>query len=249
MLKFHLTRVSKNSKTGPIPTVMISRQSCPPSCPLYAGGCYALGGNVRIHWNGVDDRGMSFDMLLDQIRSFPTNQIWRYAVAGDLPGVGEAISPFMLHRLTKANDGRRGYTYTHKNPYNANNSRCIAKANSSGFTINLSSNNVEQADECLALGIGPVVTLIPNDFGVGTVVTKHTGNKPVSVWRNTRTPAGALVVQCPAEYGNVQCANCGGGQGPLCWRSSRNFVVGFTTHGAGRFKANAHARKGLAVIE
>ena len=103
MLRFHLTRVSSNSKTGPIPTVMISRGSCPPSCSLYDHGCYARGGNVRLHWDRVDDRGMRFDDLLDHIRNLPRDQIWRYAVAGDLPGTGENVSPFMLQRLVSAN--------------------------------------------------------------------------------------------------------------------------------------------------
>lgn len=255
MLRFHLTRVSSNSKTGPIPTVMISRASCPPSCPLYDAGCYARGGNVRIHWDRVDDRGMKFDDLLAEIRRFPVNQVWRYAVAGDLPGLGESASPFMLQRLVKANEGRKGFTYTHKSPFNPTNATAIAGANRKGFTINLSSNNVEQADEYLRLGIAPVVTLIPDDFGGDEVTTtKAQGNKTVEktvrVWRNTRTPGGAMVVQCPAEYNeSVQCANCGGAQGPLCRRADRKFVVGFTTHGASKRKASNVARRGLPVLQ
>lgn len=254
MLRFHLTRVSSNSKTGPIPTVMISRSSCPPSCPLYESGCYARGGNVRIHWDRVDERGMRFDDLLDKIRHFPHGQLWRYAVAGDLPGTGESVSPFMLHRLVKANEGRKGFTYTHKNPLDPNIARAVKKANAGGFTINLSSNNVEQADEYLALGIAPVVTLIPDDFGASEVTTVRQINnkevsKTVSMWRSTTTPGGKLVVQCPAEYrDDIQCANCGGASGPLCQRVDRNFVVGFTTHGVSKRAASKVARKGLTVL-
>jgi ribosomal protein L34E len=208
-----------------------------------------------MHWDRVDDRGMRFDDLLASIRNFPENQVWRYAVAGDLPGIEENISPFMLARLVKANEGRRGFTYTHKSPHNPVNARAIQSANRKGFTINLSSNNVEQADEYLRLGIAPVVTLIPDDFGGDEVtITKAQGNKTVEktvrVWRNTRTPGGALVVQCPAEYNeNVQCANCGGSQGPLCRRADRNFVVGFTTHGFSKKKASNIARRGLPIVE
>lgn len=250
MLRYHLTRVSSNSKTGPIPTVMISRGSCPPSCPLYSGGCYARGGNVRLHWDRVDDRGMRFDDLLGHIRNFPHNQIWRYAVAGDLPGTGEKVSPFLLQRLVSANAGRRGFTYTHKNPLNPTIATAIAAANRRGFTINLSSNNVAQADDYLRLRIGPVVTLIPEDFGEDALtISKLTGKeKAVRRWRNVQTPEGVPVVQCPAEYNDsVQCANCGGSAGPMCQRADRSFVVGFTVHGVSKRKASDVA-KGLRVL-
>jgi hypothetical protein len=197
---------------------------------------------------------MRFDDLLEEVRKFPVQQIWRYAVAGDLPGLGEKISPFMVSRLIAANKGRRGFTYTHKNPHIENHARIIVNANRKGFTINLSSNNVEQADEYLRLGIAPVVTLIPDDFGQTEVtVSKPQGNKSVDktvrVWKNTRTPGGALVVQCPAEYNDsVQCANCGGAQGPLCQRADRTFVVGFTTHGASKRMASGIARRGLTIL-
>jgi hypothetical protein len=198
---------------------------------------------------------MSFDDLLEQIRNLPEGQLWRYAVAGDLPGKGETVSPFMLSRLVKANQGRKGFTYTHKNPHDANIARLVKKANQGGFTINLSSNNVEQADEYLALGIAPVVTLIPDDFGgeeVSTVkqVNNKEVSKTVSLWRSTTTPGGALVVQCPAEYrDDVQCANCGGASGPLCRRADRSFVVGFTTHGSSKRRASSIARRGLPVLQ
>lgn len=253
-LRFHLTRVSSNSKTGPIPTVMISRNSCPPSCPLYDGGCYARGGNVRIHWDRVDTKGMPFSDFLQKIRELPEGQVWRYAVAGDLPGHGENVSGQMLGMLVKANTGKRGFTYTHKNPNDPENAKAIASANKKGFTINLSSNNLEQADEYLRLGIGPVVTLIPDDFGTEQVTTervtaKGTAKKTVGVWKQTRTPGGARVVQCPAEYSAVSCATCGGPQGPLCGRARRQFVVGFTTHGSSKRKASEVARKGLPVLQ
>lgn len=255
MLRFHFTRVSSNSKTGPIPTVMISRASCPSSCPLYDAGCYARGGNVRIHWDRVDERGLPFADFLNVIRYLPHGQLWRYAVAGDLPGEGESVNPLMLQRLVAANRGKRGFTYTHKNPFNANVARCIKHANQNGFTVNLSSNNVQQADAYLALGIAPVVTLIPDDFGDNTVTTvRHIGNKAVKkttqVWRTTRTPSGKRVIQCPAEYNaDVSCANCGGADGALCGRVNRDFVVGFTTHGVSKRAASTVARNGLAVLQ
>ena len=44
------------------------------------------------------------------------------------------------------------------------------------------------------------------------------------------------VVRCPAEYREMSCAQCGDGS-PLCARSDRSFIIGFTAHGAGKAKA------------
>lgn len=255
MLRFHFTRVSSNSKTGPIPTVIVGRSSCPPSCPLYNGGCYALGGNVRIHWNRATEKGGTLEELVDHINRLPLGQVWRYGVAGDLPGNEETISPFMIGKLIAANQGKRGFAYTHKNPRDRHNARMIRRMNAHGFTVNLSANNLAEVDEYLALDIAPVVTIIPDDFGGEQVTTtKITGNKVVSktvgLWRTCRTPGGARVIQCPAEYNErVQCASCGGAQGPLCQRKDRDFVVGFTTHGAAKRKASEVARRGLTVLQ
>lgn len=234
-MKFGFTPASKNVKTGPIPTVIVGRDSCPPSCQLYNGGCYALGGNVRIHWNRVTQKGMSFDELLNKIDTIPSNQVWRYGVAGDLPGKQEVISERMLKKMVKANAGKRGYAYTHKNPNIPRNANLIKYANTHGFTINLSSNNVLQADEYLKLNVGPVVTLIPADMSPD--------------WKNTKTPGDNLIVRCPAEYNDkITCSNCGGGKGALCARSDRKYVIGFTAHGAAKNKASTIAKKHLNIL-
>lgn len=236
MNKFGFTASSKNIKTGPIPTVIVSRDSCPPSCHLYNGGCYALGGNVRIHWNRVTEKGMDFNGLLDKVTGIGFNQVWRYGVAGDLPGEKEEINLEMLKQLVSANSGKRGYAYTHKNPRIVENSVGISYANDNGFTINLSSNNASEADEYLKMKIAPVVTLMPVDTG--------------AEWKTSKTPEGNLVVRCPAEYQEkTTCANCGGCKGALCARSDRKYVIGFTAHGAGKNKASVVAKKHLNIIE
>jgi hypothetical protein len=252
MLRFTFTRVSKNKKTGPIPTVIVSRNTCPPSCPMYTGGCYAMSGPVRMHWDRTNNSGVTLDQLLENVRNLPHGQVWRYGVSGDLPGVEEKISPFMLRRLIEANRGRKGFAYTHKNPHNDNNARQIRYANQNGFTVNLSSNNIAQVDEYMALGIGPVVTIVPDDFSqerASAGLTESGRERKVALWRHTHTPGGTMVVQCPAEYRDeVSCSNCGGAGGPLCSRADRKFAVGFTVHGTGRNKAN-QAAKGLPVIQ
>jgi|TARA_R110002094_G_scaffold72026_2_gene80436 hypothetical protein len=45
------------------------------------------------------------------------------------------------------------------------------------------------------------------------------------------------VVRCPAEYKeNFSCGDCGSGA-PLCARADRDYIIGFTAHGASKRKA------------
>lgn len=219
---FHLTKKSNNKKIGKIPAVTISNDSCPDACPLKKNGCYAEGGPLFMHWRKVSggERGGTLAELLSEIEKFSEDQVWRYAVAGDLPGLADNIDGESLSALVNANKGKRGFTYTHKPP-EGKNAENIQAANNGGFTVNLSGNNVAHADELLAKKIGPVVTIIPHGE---------------EVWKKTYTPAGNRVVQCPAEYTDVKCETCGNGR-PLCQRADRNFIVGFTTHGVSKRKA------------
>ena len=151
---------------------------------------------MRIHWDRVNDNGISFAALIKEIKNIKPNQLWRYGVAGDLPGSKENINLEMLKRLVDANVGKRGYAYTHKNPTILENNIGIMYANDNGFTINLSSNNAAQADEYLTLNIAPVVTVVAHD----------TPND----WKHDKTPAGNMIVRCPAEYNEkTNCSNCG----------------------------------------
>ena len=235
-MKFGFTQSSRNIKTGPIPTVVVSRDTCPPSCHLYNGGCYALSGPTRFVWNRVGEKGIDFLSLLDKVKTIKDGQLWRYGVAGDLPGEKEEIDLKMLNQLVEANKGKRGFAYSHKNPRILENSIGFAHANQNGFTINLSSNNAAEADEYLKMNIAPVVTLMPVDTG--------------SDWKTSKTPEGNMIVRCPAEYQEkTTCANCGGNKGALCSRSDRKYVIGFTAHGAAKNKASTIAKKYLNIVE
>jgi hypothetical protein len=237
MLRFTFIRSSKNGKLGNIPSVYVARDSCPPSCGFYNDGCYARGGMVRMHWDRVNDNGISFNALLTEIKKLPNNQLWRYGVAGDLPGHKENINLEMLKKLVDTNKGKRGYAYTHKNPTILENNIGIMYANDNGFTINLSSNNAAQADEYLSMNIAPVVTVMPHD-------------SVEQDWKNSKTPAGNMIVRCPAEYNEkTNCSNCGGVNGALCSRRDRKYVIGFTAHGAAKNKASAVAKKHLNIVE
>lgn len=218
-MKVHLTLKSSNSKTGPIPVSTTSAESCPPSCPLQGGGCYAKSGPLALHWKKTTDgsRGMEWDEFVREIEKLPKNTIWRHNQAGDLPGVGEEIDAMKLFDLVEANRGKRGFTYTHK----TSRPDLLLWANEEGFTINLSGNSPAHADELVKLGAGPVVTVLPAEF----------------VGRTTVTPKGRHIVVCPAYYKEgMNCSNCG-----LCQKSDRKSIIGFPAHGTYKKKATAIA--------
>lgn len=211
-----LTLKSSNEKVGPIPVSTTSAKSCPKSCPFSVGGCYAKGGPLAIHWRKVTDgeRGKPWADFCQDIDALPMGQLWRHNQAGDLPGDGEKIDAFMLGQLVKANQGKRGFTYTHKTN-DADNFQWIKAANEWGFAVNLSANSLEHADELAALNVGPVVSVLPIDA-------------PPKL----KTPQGRTVVTCPATYRDgVTCSTC-----KLCAVSSRSTIVGFPAHGNAKAK-------------
>jgi hypothetical protein len=216
---YHITPKSSNSKTGPIPVTTTSSDSCPPSCPFSGGGCYAKSGPLARHWSQVSQgaRGGSLDELTRFIAGLPAGQLYRHNQAGDLPGLGERIDGAALRKITKANTGKRGFTYTHK--YNKRgNLKLIKAANDGGFTVNLSANSPAHADELADTGAGPVVCVLDQ-----------------STTRNATTPAGRKIVVCPATVRkDVTCSTCG-----LCARSSRSVIIGFPAHGTSKRKASA----------
>ena len=226
-MRIHLTAISSNVKTGPIPVTTSESSTCPTECPFRDGSCYAKNGPLAIHWNKVSsgERGDSVDALSKQIKAFPRGQVWRHNQAGDLPGIGNAIDSGLLSKLVAANKGRRGFTYTHKpcegREY-ASNRDAVKAANANGFTVNLSANNLSHADNLASLNIGPVVCVVPQAT-------------PDVFF----TPQGRKGVICPAQQrDDITCANC-----QLCQRVNRSVIIGFRPHGTSKKKAEAIAKK------
>lgn len=220
--KTALTLASSNIKTGPIPVSTSSKHNCPTACPFRGNGCYAESGPLNIHWQKVTsgERGLDFDSFCKSVSKLPRKQLWRHNQAGDLEGKGNHINTLRLRQLTEANKGKRGFTYTHK-PMTPANQRAVKDANDNGFTINLSANNLAEADKLKALNVGPVVVVVPSDQT-----------------ENTTTPQGHKVVICPAVIrDDVSCATCG-----LCQKGNRSVLVGFPSHGSGKKKADAIAK-------
>lgn len=221
-MNYHITKVSQNEKTGPIPVTITSSDSCPPSCPFRGSGCYGESGPLALHWSATTKglRGGSLSELVLAIASLPNGQLWRHNQAGDLPGKGERINSRELMRIAGANTGRRGFTYTHKYVRESNH-KAIKEANNLGFTVNLSANSLGHADKLATLNIGPVACVLPADVS----------------YKATTTPAGRRVVVCPATHKvNFNCSKCG-----ICANRDRNFIIGFPAHGSGAKKASAIA--------
>jgi hypothetical protein len=189
-------------------------------------GCYAeVAGPLTLHWRKVTEgvRGSTWGGFLTIVRKLPKGQLWRHNQAGDLPGMGNNLDVHALRDLVNANRGKRGFTYTHKPLTTPWERQAVADANASGFTINLSANNLAHADELLALRAGPVVVVLDQAEGDNTAAI---------------TPGGHKVVVCPATYrDDVTCMSC-----QLCQRQ-RDCIVGFPAHGA-RKNAAAQIAKG-----
>lgn len=237
MSNYHLTW-SKNRKTGPIPVSTSPRETCPTSCPFYGAGCYALNRPLSIHWRKLSsgERGASWDVFLQRVSEIPQGALWRHNQAGDLPSKDGRIDMEMLRQLLDANRGKRGWTYTHWDVLgdgDAQNRDAIRAANAGGFTVNLSADNLAEADQMSELKIAPVVTVLNSEYG-------RRKKETVVEWRERvkalglRTPAGRPVQVCSAATGNMTCAQCG-----ICARTERReTIIGFPAHGNGRKKVD-----------
>lgn len=230
-MRILFTAISGNKKTGPIATVISSKETCPDCCPLKKGGCYAQIGPLNLHWERLTNgsAGIQWNEFLTKLKGLRAGSLWRWGTAGDLPGKNSKIDRPKLREMTEANKNKRNITYTHKPVLSGQapksivkeNRAAIKEANSRGFIINLSANSLSHADALLKLGIGPVVSVVPSDQT-----------------KNHLTPAGNRVVICPAStHDNVTCSNCG-----ICARGKREYIVGFPAHGISYKKVNEIAR-------
>jgi len=218
---YHLTLKSANSKTGPIPVSTSGDETCADDCAM-RDECYAATGPLALHWAKVSDgtRGTNWLTFVAAIAALPTGQLFRHNQAGDLPKKGGTIDPVKLGQLVRANLGKRGFTYSHHR--DAASIGWIRHANNWGFTVNLSANNLSDADMLADHAAGPVVVVLPS-----------------TQTRNTVTPRGRPVVICPAtQRDDVSCATC-----QLCQRQ-RGAIVGFPAHGTRRRIINIRLAKG-----
>ena len=208
-MQVHLTLKSANVKTGPIPVSTTEKDSCPSDCAMRSE-CYAASGPLALHWSAVSNgsRGTDWNTFCDTISGLPEGQLWRHNQAGDLPQSNGTVDAVKLGQLVAANTGKRGFTYSHHR--DADSINWIRHANAWGFTVNLSANDLADADILADMDAGPVVVVLPS-----------------TQTENTETPKGRKIVVCPAtQRDNVSCATC-----QLCQRQ-RSTIVGFPAHGS-----------------
>ena len=217
-----ITKVSGNTKTGPITTTRTERSSCPTTCPFYNAGCYATLGRERLQWDRLNraETGVNWDEFVTQIRRIvPSGMLWRHNTAGDLPHNDGNIDYLQLRKLIMANKGKKGFTYSH-HVLNDHNVVALQNANGMGFTVNASCESVDDADYVMSEHQIPAVAVVHSEESR----------------RFFTTSSGRKVVTCPAAIhkGKVSCATCG-----LCQKADRDFVIAFPAHGVSKNKVNA----------
>ena len=225
-MKIHFIKQSANSKTGPIPVTYSQRETCPESCPHYRADCYAEDYYTRLPWDKVAARGGSLGQLCESVAALPAGQLWRFNVAGDLPGAGETVDAAALGQIVAANAGRRGFTYTHKKSPDA--LHWAGHATRWGFTVNLSADDAGEADALAEADAGPVVAIVPTDTP-----------------EKSYTPAGRTIIVCPAQSRDgVTCETCG-----LCAIADRTVIIGFRAHGSRARVTDAKARRVIPILK
>lgn len=239
---YGFTEISGNKKTGKITVTKSNSKTCPDACAMI-DDCYAKFHYLKKHWGRVDageGSAVSWDEFLQLIRRSASN-LWRHDEMGDLPGENNDIDAERLTQLVKANGKKRGFTYTHKPVFAgayvtgkagserrgtvsdetaSNNRAAIKAANDAGFTVNLSADNLADADAKFGLNIAPVTVVLPTDAETGKRYT---------------TPEGRKVVTCPAAIKgqDITCKLC-----KLCAIPTRKSIIGFPAHGAGKKRAS-----------
>ena len=210
-MRYHFKRRSENKKTGPIAVTMTEQKSCSPSCAFNprtgGGGCYGYNWPVVLHWNRIPENGIDLDALCLHIQNLNADELWRHDVVGDLDHTGGYINRRTLEKLTEANKGKRGFTYTHHDLKLGNNAAAVKKANDGGFIINASCESPEQASHVWDEYKIPAVCVVPE-------------KEERKTWL---LPTGHRVVRCPAIYReDITCSKC-----KMCSLPSRRTIIAF----------------------
>jgi hypothetical protein len=221
-------RVSMNAKLGPMACTTYPSFTCPPSCPLIEFDCYVKTGfYTRLNWAKLDagERGQQLAEVYRQVKRLPRGSLIRDKVAGD--EWPSATNPELIDKAAILDKARafkhlRVISYTHYRPTAAN-VRILKAAKAAGLPINLSADNLKDADKKAATGLA-----------VAVVVSSDTP-------KVSYTPKGRKVVICPAQTSDrVTCSSCG-----LCADHDRDYLIGFRAHGGG--KKRIDARLGAAA--
>ena len=208
-----------DAKTASPGTYRPVGQTCPASCPYLGAGCYAEGGNVRMHQVRASDRcGPSVRAAaVAMVWAARTDRLARLHVSGDFLERGRIDRHYIdalirIGRWIQQQTGRTivAWSYTH-----------IGPERFERFRTEL-------------LGAGIVVRYSDRTEGPGAVVWPHDDRAGIKV----RFGKGA--VRCPAQLSDsVSCDDC-----RLCSNPKIGPIV-FDPHGA----SHKRIRASLKVIQ
>jgi hypothetical protein len=230
---FSLSLKSDNEKTGKMAVSTSPHFTCPPSCLFKKDGCYAAYGPISWWWKKISSKegniNSAYSDFLNRVKEIPAGKCWRHNQAGDLIPTGickDRISRPQAMRLVKANEGKRGFTYTHFPVIRTSgitmdviisNRLIVEEMNANGFAVNISANSPSHADEIIASGIKAPIT---------TVISKNFKENGIS---KSKTPNGRTIITCPATIKEgVTCLSC-----KMCLNIKRSSIIGFPAHGVG----------------
>jgi len=201
-----------NAKTGPMAATYRTADTCPTSCPLAGGGCYARG---RIF--GIPSRlGTEATASYPEVRALASNlrlgAMVRANVSGDmLDDAGRPDFPYAAALSSVAQDRPDVAVFGYSHAW-----RSLSPDIAPGVTLNASCESPEEIIAATAAGWPTVTTATdPADPIIGTTI------------------AGRRVVVCPAQTRDgVTCSTC-----RLCARPARRSTVAFIVHGSGKAQA------------
>lgn len=207
----HYVSESSDKKVGPVPVSYSPPSTCPDSCSLKTGGCYAWEVFYMRRLGRLVESGEYRRSLVDALKARRADaRIVRHRVAGDVVGdVSATVED--CNTVTEYGLTNIGYTHTWAMPESAP-LRSLFRA---------SCDNESQAAEAHRQGWGTTI-VIPEDAPIPAMV------------------GGKRAVHCPAQRtdGKVNCNAC---TLCRIDDKTRETVVVFTIHGnaSGKRKANA----------
>ncbi len=215
---------SDNRKTGPCSITYVTQLTCPDSCVLKDGGCYAEGGPIGIITMRLNEGAVALGWSLDQIAANEAVLIDRLPANNDLRihGVGDcrtdvtaALVASACHRYMSRNPDVRAWSYTH--------AWMTVKRESWGMVSILASCETwEQVDEATSRGYA--CAIVVEDWETPDGRAWHLESEDGSYY---------TVIPCPYQTKEIQCVKC-----RLCMddeklRESRR-VIAFKAQGARR---------------
>ncbi len=205
MRKVHWVSESSDKKIGPVVASYSTIESCPDSCELKSGGCYAWGlFYLKVLSSKIDKQKIAIKSLANALADKnPVAKIVRHRVAGDVVGDVEGT---LEECASVEKNGLINIGYTH-------NWRAEEAQTLRGY-FRASCNSLEDVKQ--AVNMGWTTTLVV------------AGNVP-----KTTTIEGKKAVLCPARHGvegkkDITCNDC-----TMCKVSdkTKDLIVMFKVHG------------------